>query len=106
MNKKCPNFHTVDEFLLHQAEAHFRGIFLTETRSSTDAELLTWVEAHTAEQVLELATKVHTEHATSGALYRLNKSGSTDEVRPTTIIQNRDLLLYYAYRTANKHGRI
>lgn len=106
MNKKRPNFHTVDEFLLHQAEARFRGIFLAETGSADDVELFAWVENHTADEVLELAKKIHAEHASSGALYRLAQSNSTDEVRPTTIIQNRDLLLYYAYRVANKHGRI
>jgi hypothetical protein len=106
MNKTRPNSHVVDEFLLHEGEARMRGIFLVETGCDTEEDLLVWIEAHTPEDVLKLATDVYSKHASSGALYRLEKSKSTDDVRPTTVIQNRDLMLYYALRTAVKHGRI
>lgn len=106
MNKTRPNSHVVDKFLLHEGKARMRGIFLVETGCDTEEDLLGWIEAHTPEDVLKLAANVYSKHASSGALYRLEKSKSTDDVRPTTVIQNRDLRLYYALRTAVKHGRI
>lgn len=106
MNKTRPNSHVVDEFLLHQGEARMRGLFLVETGCDTEEDLLEWIEAHTAEDVLKLATDIYSKHASSGALYRLDNGNSTDDMRPTTVIQNRDLMLYYALRTAVRHGRI
>ncbi|KAF8598607.1 hypothetical protein BDV93DRAFT_561113 [Ceratobasidium sp. AG-I] len=110
MNKTRPNSHIVDEFLLHEGEAQRHLIAQQqhiETHLSQAKRAVTaWIEAHGAEDVLKLATSIYSKHASSGALYRLEHSNSTDDVQPTTIVQNRDLMLYYALRTAVQHGRI
>ncbi|KAG9092052.1 hypothetical protein FRC06_000269 [Ceratobasidium sp. 370] len=106
MNKKRPDFHICDEFLMHELEARMRAAFFVESGCSTEAELFTWVESHTAEQVLTLADQVYSNHASMGALARLKRRCATDKVRPSIILTNQNLLRYYAYRHANKHGCI
>jgi hypothetical protein len=106
MNKKRPDFHTCDEFLLHELEARMRAALFLESDCSTSEGMVTWVESHTAEEVHALAKTVFSNHVSLGALARLKRSASTDQARPSTILTNADLLRYYAYRHANKHGDI
>ncbi|KAG9099249.1 hypothetical protein FRC06_005469 [Ceratobasidium sp. 370] len=106
MNKKRPDFHTCDEFLQHELEARMRGAYMLETGCSSKEELVDWVKSHTADDILALAKKVYSNHASFGAISRLKRSESTDGLRQSTILTNADLLRYYAYRDANKHGRI
>ncbi|KAG9080316.1 hypothetical protein FRC06_006796, partial [Ceratobasidium sp. 370] len=106
MNKKRPDFHTCDEFLQHELEARMRGAYMLETGCSSKEELVDWVKSHTAEDILALAKKVYSNHASFSAISRLKRSESTDGLRQSTILTNTDLLCYYAYRDANKHGRI
>jgi hypothetical protein len=106
MNLKRPDFHTVDEFLLHETEARLRASFLLEASCSSSEELVAWVESHTPEDTLTLAADVYANHASNLALAKLKSRNSTDKLRPSTILTNANLLRYYAYRHANKHGRI
>ncbi|KAG9096996.1 hypothetical protein FS749_007298 [Ceratobasidium sp. UAMH 11750] len=106
MNKTRPDFHKCDEALLHELEARIRGIFLVESGCKSDEELVAWVNAHTEDEVLQLATQVYLNHASANTLNKLQKSGSTDQARPSTILTNRDLLRYYSFRHAIKHRDI
>ncbi|KAG9126904.1 hypothetical protein FRC07_001449 [Ceratobasidium sp. 392] len=102
-NKKCLDFHTVGEFILHECEAHFRGLFEEITGCKTSEARAEWIKNHSAEDLFNLASKALLEHASSGAL-QLNKS--TDEFRPISIRRQRELLLYFSLRRALKYGDI
>ncbi|KAG9089848.1 hypothetical protein FRC06_001363 [Ceratobasidium sp. 370] len=106
MNKKRPDFHTVDKFLLHELEARLRSTFLLEAGCASEEELVAWVESHMPEEVLTLAENVYTNHIANSALNNLTLSGSTNKLRPSIICTNANLLRYYAYRHVNKHRRI
>ncbi|KAG9082237.1 hypothetical protein FRC06_005160 [Ceratobasidium sp. 370] len=103
MNKKRPDFHTCDEFLQHELEARMRGAFLLEAGCSEN-ELFAWVESHTADEINALTKKVYLNHASYFALQQLKLNNTTNEVHPSTILTNANLLRYSAYRRANKHG--
>ncbi|KAG9081188.1 hypothetical protein FRC06_005743 [Ceratobasidium sp. 370] len=103
MNKTRLDFHKCDKALLHDLEARMRGAFRVESGCTDDNELIAWVNAHTAAEVLELVTRVYTNHASAAALSKLRQTNSTDQARPSTILTNRDLLRYYSFRHAIKH---
>jgi hypothetical protein len=106
MNKKRPDFHTCNEFLQHELEDRMRAALFLESGCSTSEKMVQWVESHTAEEPHALAKTVFSNHVSLGALARLKRNGSTDQARPSTILTNADLLCYYAYCHANKHGDI
>ncbi|QRV72191.1 hypothetical protein RhiJN_00205 [Ceratobasidium sp. AG-Ba] len=97
------DFHTVDEFLQHECEAHFRGLFDEMTGCKTLEAREEWIGTHTAKDMLEVASKALREHASSGAL---DISESSDEFRAVIIKRQRDLLLYCSLRQAIKYGDI
>lgn len=101
--KKWLDFHTVDEFLLHEAEAHFGGLFMHLTNSETGADISSWLEKHDVTDMYNLAETCLTNHASSGAL-AVDKSG--DQMRQLVIKHQRELLLYYSVRRAYKHGDV
>ncbi|KAG9075949.1 hypothetical protein FS749_012323 [Ceratobasidium sp. UAMH 11750] len=101
-NKRL-DFHTVDEFLLHECEAHFAGLFDHLSGCKTEEERADWAKKHSAEDLHKLASQALTEHASSGALELLK---AEDDLRSTVIKRQRELLLYYAIRRAIKHGDI
>ncbi|QRW03329.1 hypothetical protein RhiLY_02328 [Ceratobasidium sp. AG-Ba] len=106
MNKTRPDYHKVDEALLHNLEARLRGCYLLEAGCKTEAELIAWVNAHSDTDVLALATKVYDNHVSMAAISKLKRSGSSDQARPSIILTNADLLRYYSARRAIKHGDI
>ncbi|KAG9073409.1 hypothetical protein FS749_015262 [Ceratobasidium sp. UAMH 11750] len=106
MKKVRPDFHKCDEALLHDLEARMRECFFVESGCTNEEEMIAWVNAHTDAEVFDLATRVYANHASSAALKKLKQIDSTDRPRPSTILTNRDLLWYYSFRQANKHGDV
>ncbi|KAG8717678.1 hypothetical protein FRC08_006958 [Ceratobasidium sp. 394] len=106
MNKNRPDFHKCDEALLHELEARIRGAFLVESGCQSDDEMIAWADTHTDDEILELAQRVYSNHASAAGLSKLKDSGSTDEARPSTIMTTTDILCYYLFRHAIKHGDV
>lgn len=101
--QKRHDFHDVDEFLHHEAEAHFRGLFGILTGCKSEDEVSQWAETHTDGDLFRLATTIYSNHASSGALERLKDN---DQMQRNTILRARDMLLYSSTRRAFKYGDI
>lgn len=101
--RKVKDYHTVDEFLLHECEAHLQGLFMHLTDCDSGNKLAAWGAAHTAEDVFNVAKTMLRHHASSAAL-ELNDSGG--ELRRVIIMRQRELLLYSSLRRAYKHGDV
>lgn len=95
--------HAYDEFLLHEAEAHFRGLFMHLTKCNTSEKLTAWGKTHSSGDILKVAKQMLVERASSAAL-ELDKSN--DEIRHITIMHQRELLLYTSVRRAYKYDDI
>jgi hypothetical protein len=80
---KKHDYHTVDEFLLHEFKADFRGLFMQLTGCHTSEELTAWRDTHTANDLYSLASKMLRLHASSGAL---DLDDSDDAVRHSSIM--------------------
>jgi hypothetical protein len=102
-NHKRPDFHTADEFLLHEAEAHFRGLLAHVTGCDTSEKFTTWIAEHTADDLYEIAAQIHRHHASSTAL---SLKTSDDKQRHGVILRGMDLLLYSSVRRAYKWGDV
>lgn len=103
IGKKHLDFHTVDEFLLHETEVHFRGSFMHLTGCDSSKDMTTWLEEHTADDSIQLACNALHHHASSGAL-ELNESDN--EMCPVIIKRQLELLLYYSIQHACRYGDI
>ncbi|KAG9095335.1 hypothetical protein FS749_010645 [Ceratobasidium sp. UAMH 11750] len=101
--KKRLDFHDVDEFLLHNCEAHITGLFYTLCGCKTEEEVIAWADAHTADDLFKLASDVLIHHASTMAL---DLDESDDQVRRLVILRQRELLLYYSVRRAYRHGDV
>ncbi|KAG9083546.1 hypothetical protein FRC07_013892, partial [Ceratobasidium sp. 392] len=101
--QKRLDFHTVEEFLLHELEAHIRGLFNKLTGCETSEARAEWAKNHTGNDLYNLASEILVKHASSGALELCE---ADDKLRPTVIMRQRDLLLYYSLQRAFKHGDI
>ncbi|KAG8694313.1 hypothetical protein FRC08_008566 [Ceratobasidium sp. 394] len=106
MNKNRPDFHKCDEALLHELEARIRGAFLVESGCQSDNKMIAWADTHTDEEIRELATRVYSNHASAAGLSKLKDSGSTDESRLLTIMTTANILRYYSFWRAIKHGDV
>ncbi|KAG8685991.1 hypothetical protein FRC09_014427 [Ceratobasidium sp. 395] len=98
-----PEYHTVDEFLQHECEASFRGLFNELTDCHTSESRVEWAKTCTANDLYQLAVRMLTEHASAGAL---EIDESDDEVRHVIIKRQRELLLFCSLRRAFKYGDI
>ncbi|KAG9080696.1 hypothetical protein FRC06_006252 [Ceratobasidium sp. 370] len=101
--KKRLDFHDVDEFLLHNCEAHLTGLFYALSGCKTEEEVIAWADAHTEDDLFKFASDVLVYHASTMAL---DLDDSDDQVRHMVILRQRELLLYYSIRRAYRHGDI
>ncbi|KAG9080981.1 hypothetical protein FRC06_005959, partial [Ceratobasidium sp. 370] len=97
------DFHTVNEFLLQNAEAHFVALFRLLSGCKLEEEATAWAETHTASDLYWLASDAVTLHVSSAGL---DLDDLDDDVRQLVILRQRDLLLYYSIRRAYKHSDI
>ncbi|KAG8698027.1 hypothetical protein FRC09_007478 [Ceratobasidium sp. 395] len=98
-----PEYHTVDEFLQHECEASFRGLFNELTECHTSESRVEWAKTCTANNLYQLAVRMLAEHASTGAL---DLDDSDDEMRTVIIKRQRELLLFCSLRRAFKYGDI
>ncbi|KAG8740128.1 hypothetical protein FRC12_016105 [Ceratobasidium sp. 428] len=98
-----PDHHTVDEFLQHELSASIRGLFDEITGCDTSESRMDWAKTCTDNDLYNLAERIVTEHASSGAL---ELDESDDELRKVIIQRQRDLLLYHSLRRAFKYGDV
>ncbi|QRV87239.1 hypothetical protein RhiJN_15257 [Ceratobasidium sp. AG-Ba] len=97
------DFHTMEEFLLHECEAHFRVLFEELTGCKTEEEVGKWAQEHTPDELFELAKNMLIEYSSSGAL---DTDESKDQLKLLMIQRRRDLMLYYSSKRAYKHGDV
>ncbi|EUC55882.1 hypothetical protein RSOL_142830 [Rhizoctonia solani AG-3 Rhs1AP] len=101
--KRGKDFHAYDEFLLHEIEAHMRGLFMHLTGCDTSEKLTAWALGHGAADLHQVASNVLRNHTSSQALV-MDQSG--DELHHLIIMRQRELLLYFSLRRAFKHGDV
>ncbi|KAG8704364.1 hypothetical protein FRC09_003599 [Ceratobasidium sp. 395] len=112
MRQHRPDYHTVKEFLMHEFEARIRGLWLWITGTTTLDELKTWIETpgRTPEEILEAAKRIQLERVSKQAvsLYNIEmeEAEDTDPVFLNTLIQLRDLEMFWDLRHAIKHGLV
>jgi hypothetical protein len=102
-DKKRPDFHTADEFLLRETEADFRGLFMHMIGCNTSEELTAWKDTHSANDLYALASEILCHHASSGAM---EFDDSIDQMRRSGIMRRRDTLLYASVRRAYRFGDV
>ncbi|CAE6421588.1 unnamed protein product [Rhizoctonia solani] len=113
MRKKRPDYHTVKEYLTHEFEARVRGLWMKAAEKSSLEELKAWLEdpQRTVDDVKDLGKRMQQERISKQAvsLYEiemLDDETDSDPVFLNTLIQNRDLELFWDLRHAVKHGHV
>ncbi|KAG9103211.1 hypothetical protein FRC06_011751 [Ceratobasidium sp. 370] len=113
MRQTRPDYHSVKEILMHEFESRVRDYWLWVTNTKSLEELKSWLEdpTHTTRDVLEAGRKIQRERISKQAisLYELEAGGSVetfDQVFLESLIQTRDLELFWDLRHAVKHGKV
>ncbi|KEP46942.1 hypothetical protein V565_174490 [Rhizoctonia solani 123E] len=113
MRQQRPDYHTVKEFLMHEFEARVRGLWLWATGTTTLDELKTWIEDpdRTVEDIITVGKRIQRERVSRQAvsLYEMEMDDSPEDADPvflSTLIQTRDMELFWDLRHAVKHGLV
>lgn len=114
MRKTWPDYHTVKEFLMHKFEARVRGFWLWGTGAKSLEELKAWLEdpVRTPEDILQVGRRIQTNHVSKQAVTRYQlemEMGNVKEADPVflnTLIQVRDMELFWDLNHAIKHGKV
>lgn len=112
MRKKRPDYHTVKEFFMHEFEARARELWQWATGTNSLDELKAWIEApgRTPKDILNAGERIQLERISKQAvsLYAMEMelSDDPDPVFLNTLIQTRDLELFWDLRHAVKHGLV
>jgi len=104
MSTRGPFHHDLEELLYHMAEAHIRLAWMTVG----EVQELSQLRAKTPPELIALAERIVTDHASSAALVRMQNQPESkrDEVREQTVMWNRDALQYIVLDHAIKHGDV
>ncbi|CAE6531617.1 unnamed protein product [Rhizoctonia solani] len=113
MRNERPDYHTVKEFLMHEFEARVRGLWLWATGTTSLDELKAWIESpdRTVEEIITVAKRIQRERVSRQAVsfYEMEMEDSPETADPvflSTLIQNRDMELFWDLRYAVKHGLV
>ncbi|KAF8598909.1 hypothetical protein BDV93DRAFT_450364, partial [Ceratobasidium sp. AG-I] len=112
MREKRPDYHTVKEYLMRKFEAHIRGLWLRVTGTTSIDELKAWLgnQNCTPKDILEAGQRIQREHSKQAvSLYEVESEALGAEADPVflnTLVQNRDLELFWDLRDAVKYGHV
>ncbi|KAG9084013.1 hypothetical protein FRC06_004273 [Ceratobasidium sp. 370] len=113
MRRNRPDYHLVKEYLMHEFESHVRGLWLLVTGTHSLDELNAWLQDHTrtAEDILNAGQRIQYEYISKPAvsLYSLDMEElpeTADHVFLGTLVQNRDLEMFWDLRHAVKNGKV
>ncbi|KAF8594259.1 hypothetical protein BDV93DRAFT_565624 [Ceratobasidium sp. AG-I] len=114
MRSTRPDYHTVKELLQHEFEARVQGLWLWATDTTSLEELREWLECpdRTPDDIYHAGERIQRERVSKSAvsLYRCEMEDSlvdaTDPVLFNTLIQNRDLLVFWDLVHDVKHGHV
>ncbi|KAJ7670870.1 hypothetical protein DFH06DRAFT_1370098 [Mycena polygramma] len=97
-----PFFHDLNETLHIIADAQIRELWLQVSGAQKLADL----RNKSPEQLHELAQKILSGHASSGALVKLRQKTRKDEIKEQSVMFLRDVLPYVMFRAAIKQGDV
>ncbi|KAJ7619938.1 hypothetical protein DFH06DRAFT_69197 [Mycena polygramma] len=97
-----PFFHDLSETLHIIAEAQFRELWLEVGKVTNLKDL----QQKTPEQLLAMAEKIFSSHASSEALAKLKQKSITDDIKSQSIMFLRDVLPFILLRSAIRRGDV
>jgi hypothetical protein len=114
MRSKRPDYHTVKELLQHEFEVRIRGLWLWVANTTSLTELKDWLEHpnRTPDDIFKAGGRIQRERVSKAAvsLYRCTMEDlpaeESDSVFLNTLMQHRDLSLFWDLAHAVKHGLV